>query len=141
MAVSRVTTWIPGEVLTAAALNGEFNNILNNGEDLGWPSTQNKDMDGTLLVLDSDGDSTLGASSDDVVVLALQSANLFTWDGSTASSVNGAKWTASAAGSDVVLASTGSDTNIHLDVQPKGSGQLLFDGDSVMTFVTQEVFS
>lgn len=28
--ISRVTTWSDGQVLTASALNGEFNNILNN---------------------------------------------------------------------------------------------------------------
>ena len=27
--ISRITTWVSGQVLTAAALNGEFNNITN----------------------------------------------------------------------------------------------------------------
>jgi hypothetical protein len=39
--VSRVTTWAANDFLTAAALNGEFNNILNNGTDVGWPLTKN----------------------------------------------------------------------------------------------------
>lgn len=34
MPLARVTTWVAGNTLTAAALNGEFNNILNNPASL-----------------------------------------------------------------------------------------------------------
>src|SRR5690349_10643857 len=39
MSLSRVKTWNPGDVLTAADLNGEFNNVLNNPITLISPTT------------------------------------------------------------------------------------------------------
>jgi hypothetical protein len=39
MALARVTVWNPGDVLTASALNGEINNILDNPTTLISPST------------------------------------------------------------------------------------------------------
>jgi hypothetical protein len=39
MALSRVKVWIPGDVLTASDLNGEFNNVLNNPINLVSPTT------------------------------------------------------------------------------------------------------
>ena len=39
MALSRVKVWIPGDILTASDLNGEFNNILNNPISLISPTT------------------------------------------------------------------------------------------------------
>src|SRR5262245_9337044 len=39
MALARVTTWTPGQTLTAAALNAEFDNILNNPLSLISPAT------------------------------------------------------------------------------------------------------
>lgn len=44
MTVSRVKTWISGEILTATDLNVEFSNILSNGEDLAWPAMKTKDF-------------------------------------------------------------------------------------------------
>ena len=67
MSVGRVKTWIAGEVLSASDLNSEFNNILNNGEDLGWPATKAKDLDGQELILDSDADTSITASTDDLI--------------------------------------------------------------------------
>lgn len=45
MALARVTTWVAGNTLTAAALNGEFNNILNNPITLISPTTGVIDFD------------------------------------------------------------------------------------------------
>ncbi len=39
MALSRITVWVPGQILTASDLNGEFNNILNNPINLVSPTT------------------------------------------------------------------------------------------------------
>lgn len=39
MALSRIKVWIPGDVLTAADLNAEFNNLLNNPITLVSPTT------------------------------------------------------------------------------------------------------
>ena len=41
MAISRVKSWISGEVLTASDLNNEFNNLLNNALALVSPLTGN----------------------------------------------------------------------------------------------------
>ncbi len=66
MSVARLKNWIV-EVLTASDLNAEFNNILNNGEDLAWPATKAKDLDGQELILDSDGDTSITADTDDQI--------------------------------------------------------------------------
>lgn len=66
MAVSRVKTWV-AEILTFGDLNAEFDNILNNGEDLGWPATKAKDLDGQELILDSDADTSITADTDDQI--------------------------------------------------------------------------
>lgn len=67
MAVSRSKTWIAAEVLTASDLNAEFNNILDNGEDLGWPATKAKDLNGQRLIFDADADSYIEATTDDEI--------------------------------------------------------------------------
>ncbi len=66
MALARIKNWIV-ETLTASDLNAEFNNILNNGEDLAWPATKAKDLDGQELIFDADGDTSLTASTDDLL--------------------------------------------------------------------------
>ena len=67
MAVSRSKTWIAGEVLSAADLNSEFNQILDNGQDLANPATKALDLDGNELILDGDGDTSITADTDDQI--------------------------------------------------------------------------
>ncbi len=67
MAISRVKTWIAGEVLTASDLNSEFNNILNNGVDLVFPATKAVDLNGNELILDADADTSITADTDDQI--------------------------------------------------------------------------
>ena len=141
MAVSVFKTFSAGEVLTAADLNSSLTQITNNGEALGWPATVNKDLDGNLLVLDGDADSTWGASSDDIAVLTLQGSAIFTIDGSTASAVNGTTLTGSDTGNDVVLAATGDDTDITLDIQAKGVGVVTNEGADTFNPIAVEVFT
>ena len=50
MALSRVKSWIAGEVLYASDLNGEFNNILNNALALISPLTGNLDVNSNQLL-------------------------------------------------------------------------------------------
>src|SRR3990167_2156820 len=50
MALSRVHTWISGEVLSASDLNAEFNNILNNAASLVSPLTGNLDAAGFRVI-------------------------------------------------------------------------------------------
>lgn len=67
MAVSANKTWSAGEVLTASDLNDEFANIYSQGEDLGWPATKAKDLNGQELILDADGDTSMTADTDDQI--------------------------------------------------------------------------
>lgn len=124
MAISPFKTFSPGEVLTAADLNASFSQITTNGEDLGWPATKAKDLDGFTLILDSDGDSNLRATADDVVALRLQGADLFIFDGDVASVADGITFTAVATGSAPIIGAQGTSTNVSLALQPKGTGDI-----------------
>ena len=121
MAVSRVKTWVV-EVLTAADLNGEFNNILNNGEDLAWPATKAKDLNGNELTLDADADSSFTVDTDDRLDLELAGVDLFRWDGTVTSPVNGMDYIAAATTFRPRIDAVGTDTNIGLEFRPKGTG-------------------
>src|SRR5262245_32395781 len=50
MSLARITVWALGDQLTAEALNGEFNNILNNPISLISPALANVDLDNFTLV-------------------------------------------------------------------------------------------
>lgn len=54
-------------MLSASDQNAEFANILDNGQDLGWPATKAKDLDGQELILDSDADTSITADTDDQI--------------------------------------------------------------------------
>ncbi len=132
MAVTVFKTFSAGEVLTASDLNSSLTKITDNGEDLGWPATKAKDLDGKELTLDSDGDSGLVSTTDDRADFKLGGTVLFRFDGTTASSVNGIDFKASTANNDVIITPFGSDTNIDLDLQPKGGGSVLINSLSVV---------
>ena len=137
MALSAVKVWVAGEILFASDLNAEFSNVYSNGEDLGIPATKAHDMNGLELTLDSDGDSGVIADTDDRIDLKLQGVDLFRFDGTTATSVNGLDFTASDAGNDVVIVAQGSDTNIDIDIQGKGAGDILANGASIGPLAAQ----
>ena len=61
MAISRVKTWVAAEVLTAADLNAEFNNILNNPVDLWSPAAKGVDFDGQALTMDAAAATTIAS--------------------------------------------------------------------------------
>ncbi len=88
MAVARVKTWVNDEVLTASDLNAEFNNILNNGESLGWPATGSKDLNGQEFILDADGDSSITADSDDTIDIRLLAKDQFEFLGTSTNEGN-----------------------------------------------------
>lgn len=133
MALTALKTWSADEVLTRADLNAEFGNIYDNGEDLGWPATKDKNLDGNALVLDADTDSQLSVSAtDDQLDLQLQNVLLFRWNGAVASPVNAVTWTAAASGSPPVLSATssgGADTNVDINITPLGSGTIFMNGN------------
>ena len=124
MALSRVKTWIAGEVLTAADLNAEFNNILTNPVSLISPLTAALDFDGYTLTLDAAGvtqvqstaavswNFTSGAKTGTPATtgsIANWSAQTFT-DSATAGSGTAAAWTGFAIQRPTLTASNASVT-------------------------------
>ena len=71
ISISPFKTFSSGETLTASDLNSSFSQITDNGEDLGWPATKAKDLNGNSIVLDSDADSTITADTDDRIDFAV----------------------------------------------------------------------
>lgn len=138
MAVSASKTWTAGEVLSASDLNSEFLNIYNNGEDLGWPATKAKDLDGQQVTLDSDGDTSMTAGTDDRIDLALAGTSLFRFDGTVATPVNGFDFIAAAAGSEPNITAVGSDTDIDINLVPKGAGTVTVAGSSVLLNIVED---
>ena len=129
MAIGRVKTWIAGEVLTAADLNAEFNNILNNALSLISPITGTLDLNGNELVLDADADTSITADTDDRVDIRASGADLFRFDGTATTPVNGFDFVASATGTAVHLIAQGTDTNIDAQIRSKGSGDVILADD------------
>lgn len=131
MALSRYTTFTDGEVLFAADLEGEFDNIVGSSQ-VGWPATENRSMGGFSLILDSDGDTYIAATSDDIVTVVSQSNAAFRVDGSVAIPVNGVKVTASATTVAPKITAIG-ETHVDLDLGAKGSGEVSVDGVAYAT--------
>ena len=147
MAVSPLKTWIAGEVLTASDLNAEFLHVYDGGQSLGWPATTSKDFDGNILILDADGDSTLTADTDDRLDIALSGIDLFRFDATVSTPVNGFDFIAAAASSEPSVTAVGSDTDIDVDLIPKGAGLVTSNGrellqlESAQAILAQEFFS
>ena len=57
--------WIAGETLTAADQNAEFQNIIDNARSLISPLTGSLDMAGNEIIMDSNGNSSMTADTDD----------------------------------------------------------------------------
>ena len=76
MALSRLKTWI-SEVLTAADLNAEFNNILNNPMSLISPLTGALDVDGKEIILDADADTSITADTDDQIDFKVGGSDIY----------------------------------------------------------------
>jgi hypothetical protein len=115
-------------VLTASDLNNSLLQIHNNGDDLASPATKAHDMDGFQLILDGDADSGIRASTDDRIDLMLSGSNLFRFDGTIATPVNGMDFFTSTTGTAVRIVVVGSDTNVSINIVPKGSGVVQFNG-------------
>ncbi len=113
MALSRVTTWSSGQTLTAAALNGEFNNILNNPASLICDTSA--PSKGTILVGNGTVSlGTLGVGTNDQVLTADSAQTL------------GVKWAAVAAGGSPAFSTITTGTNT-------GAAMLVGTGASLAT--------
>ena len=106
MALSRVKTW-SAEVLYAADLNAEFDNIIDNQMSYISPVTAAFDMDGFELILDADADSSITMDTDDQLDIKLNGADVFVFDGTEASPTNGMTFVAKATGSNPYIIATG----------------------------------
>jgi hypothetical protein len=142
MAVSPLKTWVAGEVLTASDLNAEFLNVYSGGQTLGWPATTSKDLNGFELIFDVDADTSLTADTDDRIDVKLSGADLFRFDGTATTPVNGFDFIAAAASSDPSITVVGSDTNIDLNIVPKGTGLVMMSGTELLRLEnTQDILS
>lgn len=139
MALSRVTNWVSGQVLTASALNGEFDNILNNGADLIFPLTEAADLNGQVLqnlaagavgspglYFNSDSDTGLyrsAANNVDVAVGGNRGLNVATVTG--ASGYLSVSHGAVTAPEKVTVTATGTASNINMELVTTGTGYLI----------------
>ena len=123
-AVSRLKTWTAAETLTASDLNAEFNNVLNNGEDLSWPATKAKDLDGQSIQLDGDQDTHITSDTDDRVDFSLGGFDGVRFDGTTASSVNGFDLATQSTGVAPEIKSRG-ESNIGWEFQDSNGNEII----------------
>lgn len=78
MAVSRSTVWVANDILTAAALNGEFDLFVgSDGQDVSFPRTEAADFDGYTLILDGAGTTTLRADTADEIDIAIAGSDIY----------------------------------------------------------------
>lgn len=133
MAISRLYTFVDGVVPTAAQLNGEFNNIINNARDLISPLTSSLDMNGNELILDADADTSIIASTDDRIdIKASGVSSLYRFDATVSTPVNGVHFIAAATGVNPRVEADGTDTNVGLRLAGQGTGATLSDGPVAM---------
>lgn len=134
MSISPYKTWSSGEVLTAADLNASFTQITNNALSLISPLTGSLDANGNEIILDADADTSITSDTDDRVDVRAGGVDVFRIDGTTASSVNGLDVVSAATGSAPRLSAQGTDSNIDVDVRPKGTGGLQIRGMKLQSF-------
>lgn len=142
MALSASKTWVAGEVLTASDLNGEFTNIYGGGQTIGFPRTAEADFNGQVLWLDAGKSSSFTADTDNKLDLALAGTDLYQWDGTGTTPVTGLKYVAGATGvATQIQGYSGTDTNVSIDLVPKGSGDVLINGSPIGSTVLRAVSS
>ncbi len=89
MAIPRVKTWVPGEVLTANDLNNEVNNLCNSALVEPFVATQPIDLNGQILILDASGDTLLDGSTDNVIDVTIAGADDFRFSANTFTALSG----------------------------------------------------
>lgn len=131
MAITRYKTFSDGQVLTAADMNGIQDQVINNEQDVGNPRTESFDMDGQRLILSTDGNTSMIASTANKIDFRLSSADLFDLDGTVSSPVNGFTVIMSATGVAVRIQAKGSDTNIGASLASKGTGTVVLRSNAL----------
>ena len=110
-------------MLLASDLNSEYNNILDNPIALWSPAASSADMNGYEFILDADADTSITADTDDRIDFRLFAVDVFRMN-TVALAVNGIDFFSAATGGSPYLLAFGSDTNIHLDLRGKGTGNV-----------------
>lgn len=110
------------DTLNASELYEDGARVLTLG---GGVMSGNFDLNGNDLILDSDGDTSITADTDDQIDIRLQGQDLLVLDGTAATVINGFTMTFAATGSSPTLSATGNDTNIDMTLTPKGTGRLV----------------
>jgi hypothetical protein len=108
MARSKVKQWVD-EILTSSGFNAELDNILDNALEVISPLTGTLDANGQKIILDGDQDTSIHASTDDIIDFEAQGFDVLKVDGQTASSVNGITIASSATGNPVLITMRGDD--------------------------------
>ena len=134
MAVSVFKTFSAGEVLTASDLNSSLTQITTNGEDLGWPATKAKDLNGQELILDIDSDTSITASTDDQIDFRVGAADVVVLT-ATALDINGLELILDADADTSITADTDDVIDIKLagsDLIKINSTGILFSGANII---------
>ena len=139
MAVSAAKTWVAGEILTASDLNSEFSRVYTSGEDLGWPATKAKDLNGFAIQFSPDQLTTAAASSNGILDFTIANVKIFRMDGSAGTMVNGFDFTGQVTGTAPAITVVG-DTNTNLNIIPKGTGVMTVDGVHVASYYEVESY-
>lgn len=124
MALSRVKTWAPAEILSASDLNAEFNNILSNAITLISPLTGALDLDGNEFILDSDADTSIQADTDDQIDFKLGGTDIIRFR-TVATAVNGLDLFGSATGDQPYIQAVGTDSNFGLDIRDSNGNEII----------------
>lgn len=82
------------------------------------------DFDGNEIILDVDGDTSITADTDDQIDFRLGGLDVHTMK-TVASAVNGLDFIGSATGNAVDISAVGTDTNIDINLTPKGNGRVI----------------
>ncbi len=138
MAVSVFKTFVAAEILTASDLNNSLLQVFDNGQLIGFPRTTEADFNGQELWLDADKNSSFTAATNDRLDLKLAGKDLFRWDGTVATPVNGFDFIAAAAGSEPNITAVGDDTDISINLIPKGAGLVTWAGTQAVRYETAE---
>lgn len=150
MALSIYKTFIPLETIFSADFNALQLHFVNNALTLISPLTGDLDFNGNAAIMDADGDLSIDESADDILAIKVGSTELVKFNLATASAVNGLTVTAGASGSPVTVAAHGSDSDVNILLDPKGSGvvdldnatlTLDTDADSTIRMTADDVFA
>ena len=124
---SKVKTWDDEEILTHTDLNAEIDNIYSSPMALISPCDATLDLNGQVLILDGNQDTTITADTDDVIDFKCQGFDAFKMDGDVALPVNGLSFISSATGVAPQITDHG-EINTGINLVPAGTGTIQIDG-------------